>query len=323
MITRYLRNVPYQSPWLQLLLFGAVTLVSLMLGAGAGYLLPLITDGAANMDLAMQYLSAPEAMQDQSMHPEGLVRILAMTQISAQIGLFVLPPLLYARWVYGKGFITILGLSRLPGSFTVLLIVPLIGLVLPFVAWMHEFNMGVPLTPAMELAETRAEMFVTLFLGDPSWSRFILNMIMIAIIPAVGEELFFRGIIQKYLTKGVRNVHVAVFMTAFLFSLLHFQFHGFLPRMFLGLLFGYLLVWSGNLWVPILAHLVNNGAAVVVEFLGQRGILEAGYAEFGRETGTGSVVVSLLATSLLCVVIWFHHKSSRGSSAGREAEEAL
>jgi hypothetical protein len=85
---------------------------------------------------------------------------------------------------------------------------------------------------------------------------------MIAILPALGEELLFRGLIQHLISRWFRNSHVAIFGTAFLFSFIHFQFFGFVPRFLLGLYFGYLLFWSGSLWLPIVAHLINNGLAV-------------------------------------------------------------
>ncbi len=311
MLVRYLREITHNKPWLQLFLFATITLLSLMLGSAAGYLIPLITDGATNVSLALEFLSAPEKMTDAASQPDGLVRILAITQISAQIGLFIMPPLVFAMLIYGQRFHKGLGLDATPGAFSILLVIPLTFMVLPMVSWLHQLNMQVPITETMELSEQRAELFITLFLKDDTWKRLVLNLFMIALLPAIGEELFFRGILQKYLAKGLKNVHLAVFVTAILFSLLHFQFHGFLPRVFLGVLFGYLFVWTGNLWLPIIAHFVNNGAAVVVEFLGQRGLMEGGYQEFGKETGTGALALSIAVTFTICLALYYHHLKNR------------
>jgi hypothetical protein len=85
-----------------------------------------------------------------------------------------------------------------------------------------------------------------------------------------GEELLFRGALQTIFLRWIRNPHVAILLVAFIFSAIHMQFYGFFPRLALGLLFGYLFYWSNNLWIPIFAHLVNNGAVVINTFIYQR-----------------------------------------------------
>ncbi len=92
----------------------------------------------------------------------------------------------------------------------------------------------------------------------------------IALIPAIGEELVFRGLIQPKIYKMSRNVHVAVWLTGFIFSFIHLQFYGLIPRMLLGVLFGYLYAWSGNLWYSILGHFINNGFTLIMYYLHQR-----------------------------------------------------
>jgi len=305
MFIRNIHLLKEQSPWLQLLFFGFVTLLSLFVATAIGYLVPIITDGSDALNEALGYLAAPETIPEE--YSINLIRILSISQIIAQIGLFIVPPLLFVRLLYGREGMSVLKLTQ-PSTFTLLLVVPLTLMVLPMVGWLHDINMQVTLTPKMELAEERAALFVNLFFNDASWGRFALNMLMIAIIPAIGEELFFRGVLQKYLGKGLKNVHLAVFLTAIIFSFFHFQFYGFLPRLFLGVLFGYLFVWSGNLWLPILAHLVNNGGAVLVAFLAQRGVIGTSYEDFGKETGTGVLVAAIGITAALCYAIWFHHK---------------
>jgi uncharacterized protein len=93
--------------------------------------------------------------------------------------------------------------------------------------------------------------------------KFITGFVVIAVIAGIGEELIFRGLIQRKIYLGTRNAHIAIWVSAFIFSAIHFQFYGFIPRMLLGALFGYLYFWSGNILVPIFGHILNNGLAVI------------------------------------------------------------
>jgi membrane protease YdiL (CAAX protease family) len=101
-----------------------------------------------------------------------------------------------------------------------------------------------------------------------------LAIVVIALIPAFGEEIVFRGIIQDQLFKSTKNIHLSIWLAAMLFSAIHVQFFGFVPRLLLGALFGYLYYWSGNLWFPIVAHFVNNGFSVLAMYFYQQGKLE-------------------------------------------------
>jgi len=95
----------------------------------------------------------------------------------------------------------------------------------------------------------------------------LLNIFMIAILPAIGEEVLFRGVLQKIFVRLFKSGHLAVWFTAILFSALHLEFLGFLPRLVLGLVFGYLYLWSGKLWLSILAHFVNNAVPTIAAFI--------------------------------------------------------
>ncbi len=107
-----------------------------------------------------------------------------------------------------------------------------------------------------------------------SVGELLMALLVIAIFPAIGEEIVFRGLIQNELRRGTGNPHVAIWFAAFLFSAIHFQFFGFVPRLLLGALFGYLYYWSGNLTLAIIAHFVNNGVSVVALYFYQRGAFD-------------------------------------------------
>lgn len=121
--------------------------------------------------------------------------------------------------------------------------------------------------------EEAARQLTELFLKVDHAGGMFFNIFMIALLPAIGEELIFRGILQKIFTRWTGNLHVAIIVSGFLFSLMHMQFYGFFPRWLLGVMFGYLLVWSGTLWLPIFAHFVNNAVAVFVSFFIHKGLI--------------------------------------------------
>ncbi len=119
---------------------------------------------------------------------------------------------------------------------------------------------------ARETEESAAEL--TNYLTDlDNFAQFMVAFIVIAIFAGLGEELVFRGMLQNMLHKATANIHLGIWISAFLFSAIHVQFFGFVPRLFLGALFGYLYYWSGNLWIPIFAHIVNNGFTLIMIYL--------------------------------------------------------
>ena len=110
--------------------------------------------------------------------------------------------------------------------------------------------------------------------GFDSFGHFLIGFVVIAVIPAVGEELLFRGILQSQMIKAFGNPHVAIWLAGFLFSFIHFQFYGFIPRMLLGVIFGYLYYWSGNLLVAVLCHFFNNGITILMFYLYQLNMID-------------------------------------------------
>jgi uncharacterized protein len=112
---------------------------------------------------------------------------------------------------------------------------------------------------------------LTKFLTEfPSFGQFILGFVVIALFASIAEEFVFRGLLQPALHQAAGNIHIAIWVSAILFSTLHVQFFGFVPRVLLGALFGYLYFWSGNLLIPILAHFVNNGFSILMIYLNQK-----------------------------------------------------
>lgn len=138
---------------------------------------------------------------------------------------------------------------------------------LVFPDWMSGFE---AFAQNQEDMREKATVFLTSF--SSVWV-FLLTMVIIAFVPAFGEELLFRGVIQNLIHIGAKNAHVAIWASATLFSLFHFQFYGFIPRLMLGALFGYLYFWSGSLLYAVLGHFINNGFTLLMLFLHQRDLI--------------------------------------------------
>jgi uncharacterized protein len=115
--------------------------------------------------------------------------------------------------------------------------------------------------------EDKADTTIDLLIVSKTFGIMMLNLITIGLAPAIAEELIFRGVFQKIFYNLFKSGHAAVWISAFLFSAIHFQFFGFLPRFILGLVFGYLFFWSGTLWLPMISHFVNNAFPVILAYI--------------------------------------------------------
>jgi len=158
------------------------------------------------------------------------------------------------------------GLLALLGVSIMVTAIPLIN---SMVAWNESIRLPESLRGLeqwIQQTEAQAELLLQGFLTykNGAWQVLLLNLLVLAILPGIGEELAFRGVLQSLF----RNRHVAVWVTAFVFSFVHFQFYGFIPRLLLGALFGYVLLWSGQLGLCMLMHATNNALSVLVFYLG-------------------------------------------------------
>jgi membrane protease YdiL (CAAX protease family) len=150
--------------------------------------------------------------------------------------------------------------------------------------------------------EDNAREITERFLDVSNIGGLMCNIFMIALIPAIGEELIFRGILQKIFVRWTGNVHAAIIISAFLFSAMHLQFYGLFPRWLLGVGFGYLLVWSGSIWLPIFAHFVNNAMAVIVMYLSNKGHLPEKISDYGATWDAIPITIAMTAVCIL--LLW-------------------
>lgn len=236
---------------------------------------------------------------------EGNITFLKFMQVVQSVGLFVIPSLLLAI-IFGGSISGYLKLDKKPYQTSILLAIFIVFLSSPFINFLGEINSKLTLPSAfsaieqwMRESEDAAEKLTKLFLKTDSIWGLMFNILMIGIIPAVGEELLFRGVIQRVFVEWTKNIHWGIWISAIMFSALHFQFYGFIPRAILGAIFGYLFVWSGNLWLPILAHFMNNTVAVVAYYLYGEGILAVNPDEIGTKSNYNmAAIISIL------LIIW-------------------
>lgn len=137
----------------------------------------------------------------------------------------------------------------------------------PLVLYVYQLNRALPIPEALRQAEEQAnEMLKALLHMDDGW-ELLANLGLIALLPAVGEELVFRGVVQQQIERLVRSPWLAIVLAGTVFSVAHFQFEGFLPRLLLGILLGWLYWRFQNFWVPVAAHFANNAVQVVAQYL--------------------------------------------------------
>ena len=233
----------------------------------------------------------------------------------SSIMMFVVPPIVYYSITRKEHQMRALGFRQLtPPWWLILIGVAIMFVSIPFTTTLTTWNEGMSLGGAfskleilIKNLEETAKATTEKMLNVETIGGLLLNLIIIALIPAIGEEMTFRGVLQQSLTRRM-NPHVAIILSAAIFSFFHFQFYGFLPRMFLGILLGYMFYITGSLWTSILMHFVNNGSAVALYYLGNKGIIED--AEHWGETQNAWLIVgsAIVTTGLL---IWSWRKSKK------------
>lgn len=151
-----------------------------------------------------------------------------------------------------------------------LFIIPIIGLIgdwnqkMGFPSSLHNVELWMK-----EMEETN-NLTIKNLTSDISLTTLLMNFLVMAFVPGIAEEFFFRGALQHFLSSVLKNKHVVIVITAFIFSAIHLQFYGFIPRFLLGIYLGYLAVWSGKLFLPILAHFMHNSLSLFFDYLSKQ-----------------------------------------------------
>lgn len=228
------------------------------------------------------------------------------TMILVNFPLIFLLPTFAAAYVYNQGkAVSYLKLNVKP---TVLFIMAGIAVMLiaqPGLNWLGDFNKNIALPPSFDsllqwiaAKESEAEVMSSTISHTTSVGVLLINLLLLAIMPGVCEELLFRGMIQPLFYDWLGRKHLAIWVSAFLFSAIHLQFFGFLPRLLLGAILGYLVMYSGSIWPAIVAHTFNNGLVTVVEYFKFNKQISSAVDTFGIGATAWIGLLSLLLTLL-------------------------
>ncbi len=295
-----------RKPWLSLISLLLISFGGLIIGQ---FVAILIVTKLYHLSL----IQVMEMVTNISEYPDYKIAIYIIQGLSAVFA-FILAPLVFLRFVEKKP------LSILNSSKQIELVPVILALLISIVFMAVNFK----------IAEWNAQMVFPEFLRNvETWMRLqedklqeatyflttintpfelTLAMVVIAIIPAIGEELLFRGLIQNQLRSWTRNAHWAVWITAIIFSAIHIQFYGFVPRMLLGVLFGYMYLWSGNLLYPILAHFANNGFQILMIYL-----YSSEFTDFNIDNADTIPWTVFFTSSLISIVLvlYYRHQFSK------------
>ncbi|MCB9032540.1 MAG: CPBP family intramembrane metalloprotease [Chitinophagales bacterium] len=174
----------------------------------------------------------------------------------------------------------------------------------PLLSVVFEINKNSFFADWLVSQQEEYKLLIENLLSGTSVSTFLINFLMIAILPAIAEEWFFRGTLQEFLSKKA-NIHFAIIWSAIVFSLIHFEFSGFLPRIALGVLLGYIYYFSGNIWLAVLAHLFNNGMEVLGVYLGNIGVISK---DLTGDPTMPSAVIIITSTIAFAVLMMLFYK---------------
>jgi len=234
--------------------------------------------------------------------------LMMLLQGLTHIGTYLVPSILFVKWILKKDiqwFNFRPSPKRLSWLASILIAVSVMPLNSRIIEWNKNMKLPAFLSEVeiwMQQQELRLEQlteFLVTFTGLP---QLFVGLFVIGVIAAIGEEVLFRGIIQRLLTRAWANPHVAIWVAAVIFSTIHFQFYGFFPRVLLGALFGYIYYWTGNLSCAILAHFTNNALTVILYYMYNTGYISENIDKM-EPASLGMCGISLLVTGALIYIL--------------------
>lgn len=249
------------------------------------------------MSLLMQFIMSKMTDQVASL------RIMAVVQ---DIFMFILPAIATAM-ISTRLPAWLLRIDKFPNAGLSLTVLCIMVVSIPAMNMLVEWNSNLTFPDSMseialkmKMMEEAADASVNAMLSGNGLGSLIMGILIIGIFAGFSEEIFFRGALQRFIGFTV-NHHVAIWLTAFIFSAIHLQFFGFIPRLLLGAFFGYLAYWSGSLWLAVYAHVFNNSMVVITKWLAANKLIDIDFDTIGANSADSADIV--MAVISLCLVI--------------------
>lgn len=243
------------------------------------------------------------------------VTAIRLSQTIITIGTFLLPSMLFAYCQDRLWFNYSAANRKPPYTMTNMVLILSITL-LPVVGVLSAFNQSImpqegSVAEFMRNMEESAEHILELVTAQRSTWDLISNLLIFALLAGICEEFFFQGALQPLMMRWTNNPHVGILLTALIFSALHFQFYGFIPRFILGLYLGYLFFWSRSLWLPVLAHVLHNALSLLVDYTLQGRGIDTNNMQFTDVRGSiPTAITCTLVSAMAIVYLWRTYSDS-------------
>ena len=296
------------SPGGKLLLLTGLVILSGIVSAFSGLLIGKVYYGV-DLKILSEFIANPQTID--------AIAFTRFYQFINQVGIFILPSLMFV-FLVSQSSLTYLRLNSRLSVVSLLVSGLMIYSILPFNHFLGEWNANMVLPDFlsgienwMKASEEQARVLTELFLSTDTIAGLMINLVIVALIPSIGEEMLFRGIVLRLMKELTRSTHLAVIISAFIFSFIHLQFYGFLPRFLLGIMLGYMFVFTGNLWVPMFAHFVNNASSVIIFYLHHNDYIKVPMDDFGSSPNPVFIIGSLLITTWLMLIVYQREGISR------------
>ncbi len=241
------------------------------------------------------------------------VTAIRISQTVVTLGTFLLPALLFA-YCQNRQWFDYSAANRRPPQSMVNIVLILSITLLPIVGVISAFNQNImpqegSVAEFMRDLEEAANHILELVTAQRSTWDMISNLLVFAVLAGVCEEFFFQGALQPLLTRWTRNPHIGILLTALIFSTLHFQFYGFIPRFLLGVYLGYLFYWSRSLWLPALAHVLHNALSLLIDYTLQGRGIDTNSLQFTDVKGALPMAAGCALVSAMAIVfLWRLHR---------------
>ena len=291
----------YRPGWLQLLIFAGLVVGISMAASLVGILIIAKVYGISIVELSNPQLSDPH-----------FVSALKAMQVLSSLALFLIPSLIFA-FLSDQRPLRYIGFRKpVPITFFAIAVVIILAS-FPMVSWLSDLNQHMHLPQSMQSlekiirnTEEQNNNLIKSFLNMKTPGDLIVMLFIIAVLPAIGEELFFRGVIQRLFVQITKRPWTGIIITSIIFSAAHFQFLGFIPRVVLGIVLGALYWYSGSLWPGIIAHFINNALQVILIYMSPQLI---------EKEPNFSIKLTVVSTLAVIVLTWWMHRISQTTYA--------